>query len=58
MDSLYVTLTTFAIVCGGAMLGFIIKRSLREHHLAPQTHDSVKLATGVVATLTALVLGF
>jgi len=57
MDSLYVTLTTFAIICGGAMLGFIIKGYLREHHLAPQTHDSVKLATGVVATLTALVLG-
>jgi hypothetical protein len=57
MHSVYVTLTTFAIVCGGAVIGFALQKFLQERHLSAQTQDSVKLATGIVGTLTALVLG-
>ena len=57
MDSVNVTATTFAIICAGAALGFLAKNALREHHLSSGTQDTVKLATGVIATLTALVLG-
>ena len=57
MDSLHVTLTTFGIICTAIAIGFIGQRVLREHHLDSKTQDAVKLATGVIATLAALVLG-
>jgi hypothetical protein len=57
MDSIHVTLATFAVICVGAIAGFFLKNYLREHHLTSQTQDSVKVATGVVASMTALVLG-
>jgi hypothetical protein len=57
VDSVHVTLTTFAVILGGATLGFVLRKCLQERHLSSQTQDVVKLATGVIATLTALVLG-
>ena len=57
MDSTFVTLTTFMAICIGAGCGFGLKKHLREDHLNSATQDAVKLATGVVATLTAMVLG-
>ncbi len=57
MDSLHVTLAAFAVIYGGALLGFLAKHLLSEHHLTSQSQDSVKVATGVVASMTALVLG-
>ena len=57
MDSVHVTLATLAVVCAGAGLGFAVQRFLREQHMSPATQDVAKLATGVVATLAALVLG-
>jgi len=57
MDSGEVTIGAFAVICGGAALGFLVRRFLREHHLEPRTQDAVKVATGVVASMTALVLG-
>ena len=57
MDSLHVTFTTFGIICAAIASGFILRRLLHEHHLSPQTQDAVKLATGIIATLAALVLG-
>jgi hypothetical protein len=57
MDSVNVTATAFAVICSGAVLGFIVKQYLREHHVETRTQDAVKVATGVVASMTALVLG-
>ena len=57
MDSLHVTLAAFGVICGGMAFGFIVRRFLREHHLDTRTQDVVKLATGVVASMTAIVLG-
>jgi hypothetical protein len=57
MDSVHVTVAAFAIICIGAALGFIVKRFLKENHVEPRTQDAVKVATGVVASMTALVLG-
>src|SRR5436190_23473078 len=42
---------------GGALLGLFIHGRLAEHHLAKDTEDAVRLGLGVVATMTALVLG-
>lgn len=57
MDSLNVTVAAFAVICAGTALGFIVKGYLREHHADTRTQDAVKVATGVVASMTALVLG-
>ncbi|HWB51232.1 MAG TPA: hypothetical protein VG651_19120 [Stellaceae bacterium] len=57
MDSANVTVAAFAVICAGTALGFIVKNYLREHHADTRTQDAVKVATGVVASMTALVLG-
>jgi hypothetical protein len=41
----------------GAFLGAYLRYRLPEHHLAPDSHDVIKLAAGLIATMTALVLG-
>ena len=39
------------------LLGRSVRRHLPEHHLSPDSKDGVKLAMGLVATMTALLLG-
>lgn len=47
------------IVCTycGTHLGLQIRKRLPDHHLAEDTKEIVKLSAGLIATLTALVLG-
>jgi hypothetical protein len=47
----------FACVAGGTLLAIAVKRRLPEHHLNPDSKDVVKLGMGLIATLSALVLG-
>ena len=42
---------------GGAGAGVLLRRTLPEHHLNDHSKDVVRLASGLVATITALVLG-
>ncbi len=44
-------------VFGGAVLGIVLRKTLPEHHLSTGSQDVVKLAMGLVATMSALVLG-
>ncbi len=46
-----------AFVFAGMPLGLALQRVLPESHLAQDSKDVVKLGAGVIATLTALVLG-
>ena len=46
-----------ACVFGGALFGMFLRTVLPEHHLNEASKDVVKLVTGLVATLAALVLG-
>jgi hypothetical protein len=39
------------------LLGRIVRRRLPDHHLSADSRDAVKLALGLVATMTALLLG-
>lgn len=39
------------------LLGRVVRRRLPDHHLSPDSRDAVKLALGLVATMTALLLG-
>ena len=57
MGPLAVSLVVFGCVFGGMLLGMALRKWLPEHHLSEDSRDVVKMGTGVVATLAALVLG-
>ena len=47
----------FVVLVGTTLLGRRVHRYLPEDHLSADSRDAVKLAMGLVATMTALVLG-
>jgi hypothetical protein len=47
----------FASLFGGAILGMTFGAALPAHHLSSDSKDAIKLATAIVATLSALALG-
>ena len=57
MSSIFIGLTAFTCAFGGAMLGLFLRKHLPEHHLSKESRDAVMMGTGLIATLTALVLG-
>ena len=57
MHSVWISAIVFAGVFGGSLLGLFIRTLLPGHHLSEEARDAVKLGAGLVATLTALVLG-
>jgi hypothetical protein len=57
MNALLISAIVFACVFGGAILGSALRSVLPTHHLAEDSKDIIKLAIGLIATLTALVLG-
>ena len=46
-----------ACVLGGMVLGMFLRNRLPKHHLSGDTKDVVKLGTGLIGTIAALVLG-
>ncbi|MBL9148421.1 MAG: DUF4239 domain-containing protein [Phycisphaerae bacterium] len=57
MTSPTISLLAFACVFGGALIGTWLRRTLPEHHLNTDSKEIVRLGTGLVGTMTALVLG-
>ena len=57
MTSLTIGMISAGCICGGALVGFGLQRVLPKHHLSKEAQDMIKLAVGVIATSTALVLG-
>jgi hypothetical protein len=47
----------FACTFGGALIGISLRAKLPESHLTSESKEVIKLATGLLATLAALVLG-
>jgi hypothetical protein len=47
----------FACVLGGAIFGIFLRNKLPEHHLSGASKDVVRLGTGLIGTIAALVLG-
>lgn len=43
--------------CGSILLAAMVRRLLPEHHLNDETKDAVKVSMGLVATMSALLLG-
>ena len=57
MSSLTIAFISAGCIFGGVLLGLFLRRLLPEHHLSSDSKDTVKLAAGMIATLSALVLG-
>ena len=57
MGSTAISFIVLACVVGSALVGLSLRRVLPEHHLNDASLGVVKLATGLIATLSALVLG-
>jgi len=57
MGSTAVSLIILACVFSSALLGMYLRAVLPEHHVTEASLGVVKLATGLIATLSALVLG-
>lgn len=46
----------FAFIFGGALLGMFLRSRLPENHLSADSRDVIKLAMGVLGTMSALIL--
>lgn len=57
MSAIAMSCIVFACVFGGALLGMFLQGPLPDRHLSTETKDVVKLGMGLIATLSALVLG-
>ena len=57
MHDLAVATMIFAIVFGGAIVGMGLRRRLPPEHLGSDAKETVRLATGLIVTMTGLVLG-
>lgn len=57
MGSTAIALVVFVCVFGSALFGLYLRAVLPEHHLSDASLGMVKLATGLIATMAALVLG-
>ena len=57
MNSTTVGLLAFGFTFGAALAAVFIGNRLPEHHLDSSSKELVKLVMGLIATITALVLG-
>ena len=57
MNILLVGLLIFLLLFGCAMLGMFVRTRLPNQHLDSDSKDVLRLATGIIATLSAMVLG-
>jgi len=54
---LAISLIAFGCIFGGMLLGMFLRGVIPKHHLSDESRDVLKLGTGMIATLAALVLG-
>ena len=57
MNPTIVGMIVFCCASGAALAGNWLRIALPEHHLDAESRDTVKLGIGLIATMTALVLG-
>jgi L-cystine uptake protein TcyP (sodium:dicarboxylate symporter family) len=57
MSSLEISVVALLCLVLGFMLGMWLQYLLPEHHLSKESQDTVKLGAGMVATMSALILG-
>lgn len=57
MSPISIGLLVFAALFLGALFGMFLRSWLPEHHLSADSKDAVKLGTGLIGTMAALLLG-
>ena len=57
MSSISIAAVAFLCIFGGSLFGMYLRSKLKEHHLGSETKDVVKVGVGLIATMSALVLG-
>jgi hypothetical protein len=57
MNPTIVGMIVFTCTFGGVLLGMWLQKTLPGHHLDAESKDTVKVGIGLIATMTALVLG-
>ena len=57
MNSLSIGLISAACIVIATLLGFFLQKVLPSHHLSADSKETIKLSAGLLATMTALVLG-
>jgi hypothetical protein len=57
MSTLTVSFTAFVIVFSGALVGMLLRVILPKRHLSDESREVMKLGTGLVGTMAAMVLG-
>jgi hypothetical protein len=57
MNTTLTAILVFGCLAGAVLTGRYVRRHLPEDHLSADSKDTVKLAMGLVATMTALLLG-
>jgi hypothetical protein len=57
MRPMSLSLIAFACVFGGTLLGMFLRSRLSGHHLSSDAKEVVRLGTGLIGTIAALVLG-
>ena len=57
MSAIAVSAIAFGLICLSATLGMLLRSALPEHHLSSDSKDVIRLATAMIATLAAIVLG-
>jgi hypothetical protein len=57
MNPFALSVIAFAVILGGGFVGAFLRRTLPDHHLADEAKDIVRLGTGLIGTIAALVLG-
>src|SRR6476661_6414913 len=56
-ESLTLGLISAGCIFGGVLLGLLLRHRLPVQHLQEESKDTIKLGAGMVATVSALVLG-
>ena len=57
MSAIALSCIAFVCISGGALLGMFLRNTLAGHHLSTDAKDVVRLGTGLIGTIAALVLG-
>ncbi len=57
MHTSVISLIALGLIISGALFGAFVRTTLSDHHLNSDTKDVIKLSVGLIATLSALVLG-
>jgi hypothetical protein len=57
MSAIAISMIVFACVFGGAVFGVLFQGVVPQHHLSADSKGAVQVGMGLVATMSALVLG-